>query len=92
MLRTFLGKAMRKQITGIEPASSVWETEVMTTILYLRLCYNYSTFAADCQGGKMSESPESQKNLTSSHLLYSCCYLLAEAHIVLHKKHGGLIA
>ena len=29
-----------KQITGIEPASSVWETEVMTTILYLHLLIN----------------------------------------------------
>ena len=33
-----------KQITGVEPASPVWETGVMTAILYLHHSYQYSTF------------------------------------------------
>ena len=37
-----------EQITGVEPASSVWETEIMTAILYLQH-YDYSTQNVICQ-------------------------------------------
>ena len=33
-----------KQITGVEPASPVWETGVMTAILYLHYRHYYTTF------------------------------------------------
>lgn len=39
-----------EQITGVEPAFSVWETEVMTAILYLQTDYiNYIIGEMICQ-------------------------------------------
>ena len=47
---TACARSALEQITGVEPASSVWETEVMTAILYLQTDYiNYIIGEMICQ-------------------------------------------
>ena len=57
---TARARSALEQITGVEPASSVWETEVITAILYLHTNI-IPHLPAECKGFRKLFSESSAK-------------------------------